>query len=114
MEFRHQELDDGIRLVELDGSLDMSGAYAIQVQFVRACEGNNVRVIVDLSSVSYISSVGIPMLVNTAKSVMEHGGKFVLLNPQKAVADVLELTGISRVIRIYSDLETARADLAIP
>jgi len=112
MELKYKELEDNIRLVELNGALDMNGTYAIQVEFVRACEGDHARVLVDLSKVSYLSSVGIPMLVNTAKSVIEHGGKFALLNPQKAVADVLDLTGISQVIRIHPDLRTARADLA--
>ena len=109
MELRLTELENNIRLIQLVGALDMNGAYSIEVQFVRACEGDRVHVIVDLAKVSYISSVGIPMMVNTAKSVTAHGGKMVLLNPQNAVADVLELTGISEVIPIYFDLESAKA-----
>ena len=111
MEIRHTELENGIRLIQLDGALDISGTYSIEVRFVRACEGQQVNVIVDLAKVSYLSSVGIPMLVNTAKSVTAHGGKMVLLNPQKAVAEVLELTGISEVIPIYKDLEFAKAGI---
>ena len=109
MELRLTELENNIRLIQLEGALDMNGAYSIEVQFVRACEGDRIHVIVDLAKVSYISSVGIPMMVNTAKSVTAHGGKMVLLNPQSAVADVLELTGISEVIPIYFDLESAKA-----
>jgi len=109
MELRLTELENNIRLIQLEGALDMNGAYSIEVQFVRACEGDRIHVIVDLAKVSYISSVGIPMMVNTAKSVTAHGGKMVLLNPQNAVADVLELTGISEVIPIYFDLESAKA-----
>ena len=109
MELRLTELENNIRLIQLVGALDMNGAYSIEVQFVRACEGDRIHVIVDLAKVSYISSVGIPMMVNTAKSVTAHGGKMVLLNPQNAVADVLELTGISEVIPIYFDLESAKA-----
>jgi len=108
MELQQTELENNIHLLQLVGALDMSGTYSIEVQFVRACEGDHVRVIVDLAKVNYISSVGIPMLVNTAKSVTAHGGKMVLLNPQNAVADVLELTGISEVIPIYFDLESAK------
>lgn len=113
MQLQSDELENGIRLIELDGALDLNGTYSIEVQFVRACEGDNIRLIVDLSNVSYISSVGITMLVNATKSVTGRGGKLVLLNPQKAVAYVLELTGISEIIRIFSDLESARAELAL-
>ena len=111
MELDYSNLEDDIRLIQLDGALDMNGAYSIEVQFVRACEGKNARVIVDLSRVDYISSVGIPMLVNTAKSVTARGGRMVLLNPQKPVADVLELTGISEVIPIHFNLQSAKAEV---
>jgi anti-anti-sigma factor len=111
MELHYSELEDGIRLIELDGALDMNGTYAIEVQFVRHCAGENLRLLVDLSKVNYISSIGIPMLVNSAKTVERHGGRLVLLNPQKSVEDILEMAGIPLVIPVYSDFETAKAAL---
>jgi len=113
MKLKFSEIENNVRLIELNGSLDLNGTYSIEIQFVRACEGNNTRVIVDLSQVSYISSVGIAMLVNATKSLIERGGKLVLLDPQKTVADVLEMTGISEIIRIFSDFESAQAEVAV-
>ena len=109
MELQYSELDNCIRLIELDGALDMNGTYAIEVQFVRHCNGENVRVLVDLSQVNYISSIGIPMLVNSAKLVERHGGRMALVNPQKPVEDILELAGIPLVIPVYYDFESAKA-----
>jgi len=111
MQLQHSELDGGIRLIKLDGILDMNGTYGIEVDFVRQCIGENVRVLVDLSEVGYISSIGIPMLINSAKSVVRHGGRMVLLSPQKAVEEVLEMAGISLIIPIYEDLDTALLEL---
>jgi anti-anti-sigma factor len=111
MELQFRELDNGIRLLELSGELDMNGTYAIEVEFVRHCNGENARILVDLSKVSYISSIGIPMLVNSAKLVERHGGRMALLNPQKSVEDVLEMAGIPLVIPVYYDFETAKAAL---
>ena len=51
------------------------------------------------------------MLVNNAQAVTSRGGKFVLLRPQETVADVLELVGVTQVIQIYADLNTAIANL---
>jgi anti-sigma B factor antagonist len=107
MQLQYNELDGGIRLIKLSGTLDMNGTYAIEVDFVRCCAGENIQVVVDLSRVNYISSIGIPMLINSAKSVVKHGGQMVLLNPQKAVEDILELAGISLIIPIFGDLNTA-------
>ena len=111
MELQYSELDNGLRLIQLNGALDMNGTYAIEVDFVRHCAGENVRVLVDLSKVNYISSIGIPMLVNSAKSVVKHGGRLALLSPQKAVESILELAGISLIISIYYDLNTAILEL---
>jgi anti-anti-sigma factor len=107
MQLRYSELNGGIRLIKLSGALDMNGTYSVEVEFVRRCAGENVRVLVDLSKVNYLSSIGIPMLINTAKSVAKRGGKMALLNPQRNVEDVLELTGIPLIIPIHHDLNIA-------
>jgi len=113
MKLQYSELENGIRLIKLIGALDMNGTYSIEIEFVRQCVGENVQVVVDLSRVNYLSSIGIPMLINTAKSVANQGGKMALLNPQQHVAEVLEITGIPQIIPIYTDLESAKAAVAI-
>ncbi len=107
MKLDYSELENGIRLIKLEGRLDLNGTYSIEVQFVNRCAGEGVRVLVDLSGVSYVSSVGIPMLVNTAKSVVSRGGKMAFLNPQENVMKVLDLVGISSVIPIYNNQQAA-------
>jgi anti-sigma B factor antagonist len=111
MKLQSSELDGGIRLIKLIGALDMTGTYSVEIAFVRQCDGDNVHVIVDLSKVNYLSSIGIPMLINTAKAVAGRGGKLVLLSPQQNVSDVLDIVGIQQIIPIYIDLEAAKASL---
>ena len=107
MKLDYTELKDGIRLIKLEGRLDLNGTYSIEVQFVNRCAGERARVLVDISGVNYVSSVGIPMLVNTAKSVVSRGGKFAFLSPQENVFKVLELVGVTQVIPIYYDQKAA-------
>ena len=109
MQLEYSELEDGIRLIKLSGVLDMNGTYAVEVQFVRHCAGENARVLVDLSEVNYISSIGIPMLVNSARSVAKHGGRIALFSPQRSVAYILEIAGIPPVIPVYPDFAAAKA-----
>lgn len=108
MELEYRELEDGIRLIKLIGRLDMEGTTRVDQEFVQRCAGENVFVLVDLSRMSYISSIGIPMLIGTAKAVANRGGRLAFLNPQSTVKYVLDITGVSHVIRIYPDLETAQ------
>ncbi|HMU94303.1 MAG TPA: STAS domain-containing protein [Anaerolineales bacterium] len=111
MKLQSSDLENGIRLIKLVGKLDSNGTYAIEIEFIKSCAGEKPRILVDLSKVNYISSIGIPMLVNTARSVMARGGKLGLLNPQRNVLDVLELVGVSMMLPIYYDLKTATAGM---
>jgi anti-anti-sigma factor len=111
MRLQYNELESGIRLIKLSGALDSDGTYSVEVEFVRLCTGENIYVLVDLSRVNYISSIGIPLLINSAKSIVRHGGKMALLNPQKAVEGMLELTGIPLIIPVYQNLNTAVLEL---
>jgi anti-anti-sigma factor len=108
MNFEYSELDNGIRMIKLSGRLDMAGTNLIEKQFVESCAGDNVFVLVDLSQVNYLSSIGIPMLITSAKAVANRGGRMALLNPQTNVKLVLDITGVANMVRIYKDLETAK------
>lgn len=107
MRLQSSELDSNIRLIRLSGDLDSNGVSDVEVEFVRLCTQENICVLVDLSKVNYISSIGIPLLVNSARTVARQGGKMALLSPKKSVENVLELTGIPLIIPIYQDFNAA-------
>ena len=111
MRLHFSELDSGIRLIKLNGTLDIHGVNQVDAEFVRHCTGENVCVLVDLSKVNYISSIGIPLLINSAKLLARQGGKMILLNPKKFVEDSLEIMGISLIIPIYHNFKAAVSDL---
>lgn len=112
MEIKYNELENGVRVITLLGVLDMQGTFSVEIQFARYCEGENIRVLVDLSGVSYISSIGIPMLINTARAVTSQGGRMGLVGPLYDVNRVLELTGVSLIIPIFHDYDTAVAEIS--
>ena len=111
MELHYSELDNGISFVKLCGKLDIIGTGEIETRFMGHCSGDNIRVVVDLVDVNFLASIGIRMLVTSAKSVASRGGKMVLLNPTPEVLGVLEVTGIPAIIPVYSRLESAETVL---
>jgi anti-anti-sigma factor len=111
MELHIRELNNGISLVKLTGKLDMIGAGEIETKFAGYCAGDNVRVIVDMSDVDFLASIGIRLLTVNAKSLSSRKGKMVILNPTAEVQKVLEITGIPAIIPIYSQLESAETVL---
>lgn len=111
MELQYSELDNNIRLIKLKGKLDIIGTGLIETKFAGYCGGENARVIVDLSEVDFLASIGIRLLTSTTKSVASRGGKMVLLNPNPDVYHVLDVTGIPAVIPVHSHLESAESVL---
>src|SRR5215510_10097472 len=114
MELQYSELENGISMIKLIGKLDIVGVGEIETKFAGYCAGDGVRVIVDLTDVDFLASIGIRLLTLTAKSVTSRGGKMVLLNPTPEVERVLEITGIPAIIPVYSYLESAETILLAP
>ena len=113
MKLEASEIENGIRLIKLIGRLDLEGTRSVEAQFTQQYAREKVLVLVDLSQVNYLSSIGIHMLVSGIKAVGKQGGKLALLNPQVHVKSVLDIAGISNMVKIYRDLETAKARLLI-
>jgi len=111
MEMNYSVQDNSIRLIKLSGKFDIIGTGAIETKFTGYCAVDQAHVIVDLSDVDFLASIGIRLLIMTAKSITSRGGKMVLLKPIPDVKGVLEITGIPTIIPIYDDTESAEAAL---
>ena len=111
MELKYSELENSIGLIKLIGKLDIVGVGEIETKFAGYCAGDKVRMVVDLSEVDFLASIGIRLLTLTAKAVASRGGKMVIINPIPEVQSVLEITGIPAIIPIYSHLESAETIL---
>jgi len=107
MELQYNELDNGIRSIKLVGKRDAEGFNQIDLKFTAHCAGNNVRVLVDLSDVNFLASIGIRMLTMNAKSLSVRNGKMALMNPNPNVKNILEVTGIPAIIPMYEKRESA-------
>jgi len=111
MELQYSELDKDIRLIKLVGKLDILGTGEVETKFAGYCNGENARVIVDLSEVDFLASIGIRMLTLTANAVASRGGRMALVGAIPEVQHVLEITGIPAIIPVYSHFESAEAVL---
>ena len=111
MELHYSELDNNIRLIKLIGELDILGTGEIETKFAGYCNGENILVVVDLSEVDFLASIGIRLLTLNAKAVASRGGKMALVGPNPEVHRVLEVTGIPEAIPVYDQFESAEAVL---
>lgn len=103
------DLDNGVRLVSLEGRLDIAGTAEIDVKFNAFVAGEKSRVLVDLSKVDYISSIGIRLLLGAAKARKNKGGKVVLCAAHPLVARVIETAGLGALIPSAADVPAGMA-----
>ena len=114
MELHYSATDNGIRILKLIGQLDIVGVGEIETKFNGYCAGEKPLVVVDLSDVEFLASIGIRLLTLTAKSITSRAGKMVMISPSSEVESILEVTGIPAIIPIYSQFESAEAILLYP
>lgn len=111
MEMTVLEAGDVTR-VALAGRLDIEGVGAVEVKFLAATAAHRRPSVVDLSAVTFIGSLGIGMLVGSAKSLARHGARMVLLDPQPLVERTLVASSVPAVIPIAHGIEEAHELLA--
>ena len=111
MELESELLDDHILKITLKGRLDIDGTQAIDMKFTALTATKKAGVLVDMSGVEFLASIGMRTLLSCAKASAARGGKLVLVNPQPMVADVLETSGVSSLIPVYQDVDAAKESL---
>jgi anti-sigma B factor antagonist len=111
MEMTTEELDKGVTKIDLNGRLDVVSTGQIELRF-SAIAGARRAVIVDLSQVTFLASMGMRMLLIGAKTMASKGGKMVLLAPVAEVAAVLKTARLDSLIPIYDQRDAAFAAVA--
>lgn len=105
----YDDVDDNLRIISLTGRLDIQGTETIGTRFAILSATDRHRVVVDLTGVEFLASIGIRTLVSNAKAQQQRGGRLVLLVGDNApVAKVLTTTGIDAVIPMFSVAAAAR------
>lgn len=109
MQIDAETLDGSVRKIILSGRMDVQGTHEIDLKFT-SFAANQTAVIVDMTAVDFLSSIGIRTLMLNAKAVSQRGGKMVLLNPTQPINSVLEMAGIDTLIPICrSEVDALRA-----
>lgn len=105
-----ESLEGDITKVLLDGRLDIAGAAAIDLR-MNVIAGNAKALLIDLSNVSFLGSMGLRSILVPAQNIRRRGGKVALLNPVIMVEQVLKASNIDQVIPIFHELDAAVAAL---
>ena len=114
MSISHTDVGDNLRQIVILGRLDIPGTESIADELEELAAAPKKGVIVDLSHLQFLTSIGMRALFKNAKAVQERGGKLVLVvGTNSLVAMSLEATGVNSLIPMFkSNAEAARAAVA--
>lgn len=103
MSLNFQDSGEDLRRITISGLLDMEGTESLSTQLMELVEAPRKGVVIYLTGVRFLASVGIRMLVASAKAVQQRGGKLVLVvAPGSSVSMSLEATGVNAFIPVFA------------
>jgi anti-anti-sigma factor len=113
MELKVESLEGNVRCVKLTGRLDLKGAQEIETHFTSQVGGSKQSVVVDMSGVEFIASIGIRLLMSNIKALRVANAKIVFLQPRKLVEEILRLAGLDTLDNVAIVQEPAAAVQAV-
>jgi anti-sigma B factor antagonist len=102
-----------VAVIMVRGRLDPPEAQDPLEAAVKAfLEKGKTNFLMDLRSVSYISSTGIGSIIKAYRAVIKQKGKVKLLNPSQCVKHILSISKLDGVFEIYTDERAALSSFA--
>ena len=101
---------DSVRIIKITGRLDPGdNADQLYEMVQRFVEEDEIDFLVDLRSVTYISSTGVGSLIKSYRSVLKQKGHVKLLSPSQSVRNILAISKLDGVFEIFSEESEALA-----
>jgi anti-anti-sigma factor len=107
MELTVIRTDDELTHLSLVGRLDLPGVQAVELKFLAYTASRKKPSVVDMAGVTFVSSMGMRMLLSAAKNLKPAGAKLVVLNPGEVVEEALRTAGLDTIVLISKDLGEA-------
>jgi anti-sigma B factor antagonist len=76
------------------------------------CEGETCKLVLDLSGVDYMSSVGLRVLMMAAKQCRAQGGTIVVSGLGETLSEIFQISRFDRVLTVYADVREALGSVA--
>jgi anti-anti-sigma factor len=108
------EFRDGIVIARIDGEIDMSNANRLGKSLTGHLTNDTFGLVVDMTSVRYIDSVGIQVVYELSERVKSRGQELrLVVPPDSIVAKTLELVNASDAIGVVDSADDAMAALSL-
>ena len=95
---------NGVLIVDLDGRITLGEPTGLLRDTIKSvlAEGHK-DILLNLGQVSYIDSAGLGELVGCSSTVRNAGGRLKLMQLQKKISDLMQITKLHTVFEVIDD-----------
>jgi anti-sigma B factor antagonist len=106
-------LSRGVTLAKLlDRRLDAAGAPDFKARVGARLEAGSPLLVLDLSAVEFVDSTGLSAILSAFRRLPAAGGGLALAGCRKPVVELIKLTRLDRILRLFGTADEAVEALA--
>src|SRR3712207_3829128 len=93
-------LDDDRHVVAVRGEIDLFTAPELKQKLTDAIEAGHTRIVVDLTSTTFLDSTALGVLIGAVKRLRSRDGVLTIVNTDPNIAKTFEITGLDQIFTI--------------
>lgn len=102
-----KEIEKGALLVAPDGEIDHHSASRMREEIDRHLRGDVKHIIFDFSSLTFMDSSGIGMIMGRYKKVQKLGGRVIISSATPQIKRIIEMAGLHGIMQVTPDVKRA-------
>jgi anti-anti-sigma factor len=96
-----------LKIITIGGSLDAVTAQQVDVKVLPVMELERINIILDISKLDYLSSIGMLCLIKYYTTMMNQKRLCKFIKPPKLIFSSLEAAGLTKHFNMYDSIEAA-------
>lgn len=100
---------DGFAVLAVSGEVDVATVPRLREQLHGLVAQGSNQIVVNLDAVDFLDSTGLGVLVGALKRVRSNDGDLHLVCTQPRIRKVFEVTGLTKVFKLFDSVDDAVA-----
>lgn len=100
-------IKDDKTIIKLGGSLDVKTAPKLDAKINEAINNGSMKIILNLSSIDYIASAGLGVMVSNNSKLRKIGGEIRISSMSEKIDKIFKLLGFNNLFKSYKNDDEA-------
>jgi anti-sigma B factor antagonist len=105
--FKTYEKSGKVTVIDCPHRLDANVSDELKNIMMDLIEGKKFKIVINLSDTTYVDSSGLGAIVSRISVTRTNKGDVRLVTQTKAILDLLDLTRLNKILKCYSEVNTA-------